>query len=171
MELLHLEAIPPACEVARGHAYVWMGEKIMTRFYVITQPIAWRHQDTCKVFPFPHIFWSNQIGYGHCTLKCAVLIADRPNDLVTHRSLILLCRINNNGRRDKALWFRSNFLLSLHYELTLSAEYSLNIYCISYGELSEMEIDFHQSKESLYAGLFIAWSHALQEKGRKASLW
>lgn len=46
--------------------------------------------------------------------------------------------------------------LSLHCELTLSAEYSLNIYCISYDELSEMEIALYLFKGSLYTGLFIA---------------
>ena len=62
-------------------------------------------------------------------------------------------------------------MLSLHCELTLSAEYTLNIYCISYDEdemeialniycisydEDEMEIALYLFKGSLCTGLFIA---------------
>lgn len=46
-----------------------------------------------------------------------------------------------------------NFLLSLHCELTLSAEYYLNIYCISYDE-DKMEIALFLFKGSLYTGFY-----------------
>ena len=39
MDLFHDEAIPLACEVVRGHAYVWVWEKMMTQCSVIIQPM------------------------------------------------------------------------------------------------------------------------------------
>lgn len=63
------EVISAVCQVIRGYTHAWEEKKMITQFYVITQPIAWRHHHTCIVFPFPHIFWSNQMGYGHCRVN------------------------------------------------------------------------------------------------------
>lgn len=82
-------------------------------------------------------------------------MADCTNDLMTHGQLILFCNINNNARKVEALWYQSSILQSLYSELTFNAEYSLNIYCISYDEFVEMEMDFHEPMESLHTGFYV----------------
>ena len=102
MKVLCNEVIPTTYKLTKSYADVGV-EKHKYSVLCDYSTYCLKATSQRKFFPFPHHFLKQSNGLWPLHGKCAVLMADSTNDLVTHRSLILLCSVNNNARKDKAL--------------------------------------------------------------------